>query len=79
MRRIGTSSFAVTYRDLSFATAANGMTNVMICAMVRMGPFHFGSGSFSDKKIWAPAWLRPFDLLLNQASECAASIMLLER
>ena len=65
----GLVTFAVSYRAPISASAADDITNLMIFATVRTGPFHFGSGSFSDKKMWAPARLRPFDSLLNPASE----------
>ena len=61
VRRIGTSSFAVTQRAPSSASAADDMTNLMICAIVRTGPFHFGSSTFSDKKMCAPVC----DLLIH--------------
>ena len=69
VRRIGTSSFAVTNRAPISASAADDITNLMIFATVRTGLFHFGSGSFSYKKMWSPARLRPLDSLLNPASE----------
>ena len=50
VRRIGISSFALTLSAPSSASAVDEMTNLMICLMVRTGPFHFGSGLFSDKK-----------------------------
>ena len=47
--RIGNNYVAVTNRAPSSASAAEVMTNLMICVMVRIGPFHLGSGSSSDK------------------------------
>ena len=69
VRRIGISSFAVIYNAPNSASAADDMTNFIICAIVNMGPFHFGSGSSSERKMWAPALLLPFYSLLNPASE----------
>ena len=77
--RMGTISFAVMYSTPSSASAAEDMTNLMIWAIVRIGPFHLDVGTFSDKNIWAPERLRALDLLLNLASEWAARILSLAR
>ena len=46
--RMGTISLAVMYSTPSSASAAENMTNLMIWAIVRIGPFHSGVGSFSE-------------------------------
>ena len=61
------------------ASSDEVMINLIICAIVSTDPFHLGSGSLSDQKIWAPARLRPLDSLWKPASAWAASTMLLER
>ena len=73
--RMGTIYLAVMYSAPSSASAYEGITNMIIWAIMRISRFHLGVGSFSDKNMWAPAWLRALDLLLNPASEWAASIM----
>ena len=61
------------------ASEAEDMINLMIFASVSAGPFHQGMTSFSERKICAPALLRPLLSLWNPASECAQRAMLLER
>ena len=73
--QVGTISLAVMYSAPSSASAAEYMTNLMIWAIVRIGPLHSGVGSFSDKNIWAPARLSALDSLFNPASEWADRIM----
>ena len=77
--RMGTISLAVMYSAPSSASAAEDMTNLMIWAILRIGPFHLGVGSFSDKNTWAPARLRALESLLNLLSEWAARIVSLAR
>ena len=74
-----TISLAVMYSAPSSDSAAENMTNLMIWAIVRIGPFHSGVGLFSDKNMWDPAQLRGLDSLLNPESEWAARIMSLAR
>ena len=64
----GTIVFAVMYRADSSASADDAITAFIICAMVNIGPLSFGFGSFSDRNIRAPAWLRDLDPLRNIAS-----------
>ena len=73
--RMGTISLAVMYSAPSSASAAEDMTNLMIWAIVRIGLFHSGVGSFYDKNIWAPERLRALDLLLDPEFELAARTM----
>ena len=77
--RMGTISLAVMYIAPSSASAAEDMTNLIFMGNYEYRPFHSGVGSFSDKNICAPAWLRALDSLLNPASEWAAMIMSLAR
>ena len=46
---------------LNSVSVAEVMKNLIISAIVSTGSFHMGSGSFSDKNIWAPARLQPLD------------------
>ena len=43
----------------SSASDADATTNLIICAIVSTGPFHFGTGSSSERKVCAPALLLP--------------------
>ena len=63
----------------SSALEVEDMTNFIIWARVRTGPFHFGMGSFLDRKVWAPDLLWNFLLLWNPLSEVAQRTKLLER
>ena len=56
------------YTDASSASAADAITDFIICAMVKIGPLSFGVGSFSDRNIKAPARLRELDSLRNPAT-----------
>ena len=76
---MGTISLAIMYSAPSSASAAEDMTNLMIWETVRIGLFHSGVGSFSDKNIWAPVRLHALDSLFNPASEWAFRIMSLAR
>ena len=49
--RMGTIYLAVMYSAPSSASTAEDMKNLMIWAIVRIGPFHLGVGLFSDKNI----------------------------
>ena len=69
---IGTIYLAVMKRAQSLASAADEMTNFMIWVMVKMGPLHRGTGSYSAGKMCSPYRLRPLDSLCNPESECAA-------
>ena len=48
---MGTSFWAVMYKAVSSASAAEVMTNLITWEMERMGPFHRGIGSSSERKI----------------------------
>jgi hypothetical protein len=63
--RIGTNSFAVTYRAPSSASAAEVVTNLMICEMVRIGPFNLGSGLSSEKKDMGTGTATTFRLIVE--------------
>ena len=63
--QMGNIYLAVMYSASSSASAAEDMINLMIWAIMRIGPFHLGVGLFSDKNMWAPARLRAVNLLLN--------------
>ena len=78
MCRIGTIYFDVKNKSPIYASDDKVITYFMICAMVKIGPFQQGIGSFSDIKIWAPAMLLDFSLL-KTSSECAVRIVLIER
>ena len=56
----GTIYFAVKNKAPIFASAAKDSKYFMICAMVKIGPFQRGIGSFSDIMIWDPALLLDF-------------------
>ena len=56
--RMGNISLDVMYSAPSSASAAEDMINLMIWALMRIGPFHLGAGSFLDRNMWAPARLR---------------------
>ena len=66
---------AVMYSAAVSASAAEYITALMIFTIVNTGPLSFGFGSFSERKIWAPALLRAFVSLRNTASACAANII----
>ena len=65
----------MTYSAAISASASDVITVLMICAIVKIGPFSFGLISFSESNICAPARLLDFDLLRNPASACAANII----
>ena len=75
---IATISCAVMNIATNYASEVEDMTNLMIFESVSRGPFHWGMASFSERKIWAPALLRPLLSLWNPASECAQRTMSLE-
>ncbi len=75
--RRGTISWAVMNNADSSASAADAMTNFTIWEIVRTGSLSLGMGSFSVRKMLAPARLRDLDSPRKLASECAARIMLL--
>ena len=49
--RSGTIALAQMKRPASSDSAAEDMTFLIICAMVRTGPFYDGAGTFSDSII----------------------------
>ncbi len=59
----------------SSASAAEVITNLRICEMLRTGPLSLGMGSSSDRKMWAPAQLREPVYVRKVASEWAARII----
>ena len=71
--------FAVMYSAAISDSAADAITDLMICAIVHMGTLSLGFGYFSERNIWAPALLRALGFLRNLASACAANIMSLFR
>ena len=77
--RRGTISLAVRNKAVISASAADDTTYLIIWAMVRRSPFQRGMESFSEKKMWAPAWLLDFVSLAKLASECAARIVSLDQ
>ena len=52
--QMGIISLLVIKRAPNSDYAGEVMTNLIIWSMVSTGPFHMGSGPFSDKKMWAP-------------------------
>ena len=61
------------------ASDAEAMTNLVICEIVRTGTLPLGSGSFSDKNIWASDCLQTMDSLWKPELVWDAMIMLMER
>ena len=57
------------------ASAADAITVLIICAIVKTEPLSFGLGSFSEWNICAPDLLVSSDPLLNHASACTANII----
>ena len=49
--QMGTISLAEMKRPPSLASAAEDITNIMICAIVRMGPFQRETLSFSERNM----------------------------
>ena len=58
--RSGIIFLDVMYSDAISASSAEAITDLMTCETVKTGPLSFGFGSFSERKIWAPALLRAF-------------------
>ena len=54
---------AVMYNAAISASAADAITVLMICDIVKTGPLSFGFGSFYERNICAPARLLDFDSL----------------
>ena len=75
----GTISFDVKNKAPIYASVVEDITYFIICAMVKIGPFQRGMGSFSDGRIWAPAMIIAFVSLLKIASEFAVRVISLER
>jgi hypothetical protein len=65
----GIISLAVTKRAASSDLAANAITNLMIWVIERTAPLNCGNGSFSERKICAPAQLREVVSLRNPAEQ----------
>ena len=75
----GTISFAVKNKAPISFSAAKDSKYFIICAIVKIGQFQRGMGSFSDRKIWALALLLDFVSLLKPVSECSVRIISLYR
>ena len=73
--RNGIIFLAVMYNAAISASAADAMTVLMICEIVKTGPLSFGFGSFYERNICAPARLLDFYSLRKPASACAAKII----
>ena len=71
----GTIALAQMKRPARSASAAEDMTFLIICAMVRTGPLYVVSGTSSESITCAPARLRALVTLRYAASECSASTM----
>ena len=67
--------FSVIKRAAISTYAADAITVFIICAIVNIGPLSFGFGSFSDRKMCAPALLIALDPFKNPASACDAKII----
>jgi hypothetical protein len=65
----GIISLSVTIRAASLDLAADVITNLMIWAIERTAPLNHGNGSFSERKMCAPAQLQELVLLRNPASK----------
>ena len=72
-------SLAVMYSAAISASAAEAITFMTICAIVNTGTLSFGLGSFSERRIWAPALLWAFYSLRKPASAWADNIISLFR
>ena len=73
--RSGIIFSAVINSAAIYASAADAITVLIICAIVNTGPLSFGLGSFSERNICAPALLLAHDSFRNPASACAANII----
>ena len=73
--RSGIIFFAVINSAAISASAAGAITVLIICGIFKTYPLSFGSGSFSERNICAPALLLAHDSLRNIASACAANII----
>ena len=71
--------FAVKNKALVPNSAAKDSTYTIIFAIVKIGPFQRGMGSFLDINIWSPALLLDFFSLLKPVSECSVRIISLYR
>ena len=79
MLRRGIVFLAVMYSAAISASAAEAITDLIICAIVNTGLLSFGFGSLPERKIWAPTLLQDFYSLRNPASAFAANIISLFR
>ncbi len=77
--RRGIISLVVLYSAASLASAADAMTNLMICDMVRTGPFCRGMGSSLERKMCAPAQLHDPCSVRKLVPEWVASTIELAR
>ena len=67
--------FSVINSAAISASAADAITVLIICAIVKTGPLSFDFGSFYERNICALALLLARDSLRNPASACAANII----
>ena len=73
--RSGIIFLAVMYSADISASAADAITVLMICAIIKTGLLSFGLGYFSERNICEPALLLAFYLFRKPASVCAANII----
>ena len=59
--RSGIIFFALINSTAISATAADAITVLIICAIVKTGPLSFGLGSFSERNICAPDLILALD------------------
>jgi hypothetical protein len=71
----GIISCAITTRAANSDLVADTIPNLMIWAIKRTAPLNRLKGSFSERKMCAPAQLWELDSLRNPASEWAQRIM----
>ena len=75
--RSGTIYFAQMYSPANSDSAAEDITHLMICAMMRAGLMYLWTGTSSDSIMWVPALLLALLTFRQAASEWADSTMLL--
>ena len=73
--RSGIIFFAMINSAAISASAADAITVLIICEIVKTCPLSFGFGSFYERNICAPVLLLNRDSLRNSASACAANII----
>ena len=75
--RMGTIVLEVMNMPASLDLAADYITNLIICVIVRTAPFSLVTGSYSERKLWAPDRLLSLDLFRYPALDWADRVMLL--